>query len=136
MSAGVMAEIRALFSKGKSVREIINAGYKPGSVYGVHRQLHTRPSTSSPGKTPQARSASGAEREATSRPEFTVIAAETGLKELVWHPKTPVACPGCGEPVGHWEVCQFCDILLPGGCNCPEDSPSRIALYELMTASG
>ena len=34
-------EIRELFSQGKSSRDIMNLGYKPGTVYGVQRELRS-----------------------------------------------------------------------------------------------
>ena len=135
MGTGVMQRIGTLLSEGKSSRELIDLGYAPGTVYKVQREF--RSSNSAP-VLPVSNPGEGS---APSIPaeEFTQVRRDDGGRPYwVWHPPVAVPCPGCSTPVGHWNLCDDCDRLVPGDCGCERESEAvskGFGLGELLDAA-
>jgi len=116
-NAGVMDQIREHLANGKSSREVIDLGYRPGSVYGVLRQMKGKDSVKSGHAENHSSGPAGGRRK---MPEWPV-----------WHIDPPLTCPGCKQEVVHWEVCPHCNRLLPSRCGNTEGSPCFGKVYSL-----
>ena len=97
---GVMYKIKHLLADGMTTRDVINLGYKPGSVYGAKRKLETQESLAE------------------------VPRQEVRPKDFLdlWHSPAPLVCPGCSSSITHWFVCKLCGRLFPAECGCSEES--------------
>ena len=119
---GIMEEISEHLSQGRSSRELIDLGYRPGSVYGALRQVRQKGAVK--GRHTQRQ---------LQRKMPAAAPGEDSLPEWpVWHIDPPLTCPGCEQAVVHWRVCPRCNDLLPLGCACGEESsPSFGETYSL-----
>jgi hypothetical protein len=122
-NSGIMKQITELLLQGKSSRELIDMGYRPGSVYGTMRSMKRKGTVT----------AGHGLRPAASRARTpTKAIGEDGLPERqFWHVDPPLTCPGCEKKVKHWEVCPRCDCVAPLGCACAEGSPGFGKVYSL-----
>ena len=133
MTAGIMQEIRTLLSEGRSSRDVIDAGYAPGTVYKVQRNYRQRVGT--------LRSAPpiGGDQGNDQEGGFDQIYLSNGeIPSWVWHPATPMPCPDCGEKVDHWDLCRECDRFVPSDCGCvkrPRGQVAGFGLNELLNAA-
>ena len=133
MTAGIMQEIRTLLSEGRSSRDVIDAGYAPGTVYKVQRNYRQRVGTLR--SAPPIGDDQGNDQEGG----FDQIYLSNGeISSWAWHPASPMPCPDCGEKVDHWWVCKDCDKLVPAGCGCVVGSGAQqdgFGLSELLNCS-
>ena len=121
---GVMNEIKKLLEQGKSSRQLIDLGYKPGSVYTSMRQLKNKDNS--------LRKDKATCRTITQDAQPGTAVSEAGDDDYpIWHASPAIPCPGCGKPVVHWIVCPDCSRLFPSVCACPEDSPAVKHGYSL-----
>jgi len=117
-NAGVMDQIREHLLQGKSSREVIDLGYRPGSVYGALRQMKGKDAVGCGHTDNHVSRPAGSRRK---MPEWPV-----------WHIDPPLTCPGCKQEVAHWQACPRCNCLLPLGCACTEEgSPGFGEVYSL-----
>jgi len=126
-NSGIMKQIRGLLLQGKSSRELMDLGYRPGSVYGALRQMRQKGTVKA--RHAESRSVSPA----ASRSEATTdtLGDDDGPEWPVWHIDPPLSCPGCKQEEVHWAVCPHCDRLLPSGCGNTEGSPCLGKVYSL-----
>ena len=108
---GIMAEIRYQLSQGKTAKELISQGFKRGSVNKARWQMRKRGEL--PDSKPQSQGVEGTLEWANH---------DDGYGGLIWHPDSPIPCPDCNTPVKHWDICPHCSKLIPGGCNCNNES--------------
>lgn len=124
---GVMDQIREHLVQGRSSRELIDLGYRPGSVYGALRQMKGN------GTVKAGQTKSRVSRAVEHRDLSADTPGEEGLpKWPVWCVDPPLTCPCCETRVKHWGVCPDCNDLLPLGCVCSEEgSPGYGETYSL-----
>ena len=121
LGTGVMQRIGTLLSEGTSRRELIDLGYAPGTVYKVQREF--RSGSNAPMLPVSNRGAGSAPY--TQAGEFAhVDLGDGGRPYWVWHSPQPVPCPGCSTLVEHWDLCGYCNRLLPADCRCERASDS------------
>ncbi|MFC2041931.1 hypothetical protein ACFLTV_00295 [Chloroflexota bacterium] len=117
----IMEQIRELLLAGNSSRQVIKLGYRPGSVYGVLRQLRQKHTTTTENGTTNKNLTTHTHKSS----QLTIHDVEFSI----WHAEPPIRCPGCGKPVVHWWVCPLCSRLGPCDCDCLEDAHSPINGY-------
>ena len=117
-NAGIMDQIREHLVEGKCSRELIDLGYRPGSVYSALGEMKGKDFVKSGHAENHSSGPAGGQRK---MPEWPV-----------WHIDPTLTCPGCEQEVVHWAVCPCCDHLLPLGCACGEEgSPGLGEVYKL-----
>ena len=125
---GIMKQIRDLLLQGKSSRELIDLGYRPGSVYGALRQMRHKDSVKAGHRGSQGLRAAASRRKTTA----DTLGEDESPDCPIWHVDPALTCPGCGQEVVHWGVCPDCNRLLPWECACTEEgSPCFGKVYSL-----
>jgi hypothetical protein len=124
-----MQQIRERLLAGETAKDIIAAGFAPGSTYKTQWRLRrdgflpTKPTRSPIVENAHAPRDQAVDITPELQGNLSVYRVEgLDFPFVYWHPVPPAPCPGCGVQVGHWQMCPASDGFFANECDCGDDA--------------